>query len=102
MPNTVIVNIYTYIYISMATIGYIMNYRPMSSVILNRIEIFNEYFMVATGYFMLHFTDWIPDINFQYKIGSVFTYVVILILGMNFALIAYEMFKELKKVYLKR
>lgn len=62
LSNTVIANIYTYIYISIATIGYIINYQPMSSVMLNRIEIFNEYFMVATGYFMLHFTDWIPDI----------------------------------------
>lgn len=66
LPNTVIANIYTYIYISIATIGYIINHRPMSSKTLNGIEIFNEYFIVATGYFMLHFTDWIPDINFVY------------------------------------
>ena len=74
----------------------------MSSKTLNRIEIFNEYFMVATGYFMLHFTDWIPDINFVYQIGNVFTYLVIAIIGVNFALISFEMFKELKKVYFKR
>lgn len=85
----------------MATIGYIINYKPMSSAMLNRIEIFNEYFMMATGYFMLHFTSWIPDIKFQYQIGKVFTYLVIAILAINFALIALEMVKELRKVYLK-
>lgn len=102
LPNTVIANIYTYIYISLGTIGYIINYRPMNSGMLNKIEIFNEYFIMATGYFMLHFTDWISDINFMYQIGKVFTYVVIAIICINFSLIAFEMFKELRKGYLKR
>ena len=45
---------------------FIVNTKPYKKRILNRIEIFNEMFIQFSIYFMICYSNWIPDQNLQY------------------------------------
>ena len=43
---------------SLGSIGFVINEKPMLSSTLNKVEICNDLFVLVTTYFMLIFTDW--------------------------------------------
>jgi hypothetical protein len=59
----------------------------METYIFNVIETFNEGFVLMTGYYMLLYTDIVPDVEVRYEIGEVYYYKVIAIIALNLVLI---------------
>ena len=69
----------------------------MDTKFFNIIEIMNESFVLMTGYYMLLFTDIVPDVEVRYSIGEVFFNKVIAILILNVLVIATMMIIGLVK-----
>ena len=61
-----VVNLYVNIYSSLWIIKFYFKRKPMKTPTLNKIEILNEIFYLFCNYFMIIFTDFIPDVEFRY------------------------------------
>ena len=104
------VNILIYIYLSLFTIGYNINNRPMSSRIIQIIENTNELFIMLSGYALIYLSNWIYDVKYKatdltigddpeyrYKFGFWYIGSLGIIVIINFVLIVYEIGKALYK-----
>jgi hypothetical protein len=61
----VVINIALYIYLSLFTIGYNINNRPMSTRVIQAIENTNEFFILISGYIIILFSNWIFDVYYD-------------------------------------
>ena len=75
------------IYSSIALLGYILMIMPFEDPLLNYMELFNESSILATSYFLLAFTDFVPEAETRYTIGWVFSGVVALNLVVNWIIL---------------
>ena len=69
---------------------YLINIRPMSSPALNYNEIFNEFsILYSTYYVFIYSTDFISDLDAKYDMGTIFvsSYLPILLLNGLFVFI---------------
>lgn len=102
LPNSAIVDVSTYIWVSLASISYVVLMKPLVTKMLNQIEVFNELAILVTGYFMMCFTKWIPDINFRYTLGKYYNAYIIAVLAGNFGIIIYNMGLQIRRAYVIR
>jgi len=63
----------------------------MDQPLLNRIEIVNEVFTLASLYFILYFTDWCANPELKNQVGELYMYFIIGIVALNFLMIIKEM-----------
>ena len=54
---------------TIAIIIFIGQEEPLANKMSNRIDIYNNYFIVVVGYCLLCFTDFVPDPQARYTIG---------------------------------
>jgi len=76
-----------------------LHFKPMLTKLMNYIEIMNEALIILTVYFMMIFTNWIQDVELRYSLGFSLIHSIIGIVCINFAIIAYCLFIDLKREY---
>jgi len=96
LNDFVIASTYYYCFSSLFTIGFFMNNKPMSSKLMNKIEILNEFAIYLSTFVMFFFSDWIPDIEIRYTLGYVYLPGILTIVIVNLACVLYEMIKTIK------
>ena len=69
---------------------FILLIKPYSIKILNYLELANELILLLSCYFMMTFTTWITDVEFQYKIGDVFIKLLSAVFILNSIMIFIE------------
>jgi hypothetical protein len=70
-----------YIVTAVASLAYVVAKKPFRDPKLNRLEAFNELCILAIGYCLLAFTDWVDG----YLVKDFFGYLIIAIILFNFA-----------------
>jgi hypothetical protein len=105
------INIACYLFLSLITIGYNLNNRPMNSRVIQTIENTNEFFIMMSGYAIIIFSDWIYDAKsadledtpdspeLRYNLGFVYMAFLGFAVAVNFVLIISEISRELRKKY---
>ena len=68
----------------------------MSTTFQNRLELFNDGFLLFQSYFIFAFTDYIIDQDVKFNLGYIFCYLVITVLIANFAIIIYSIYQQRK------
>ena len=102
-----------YINLSLFTIGYTLNNKPLERKSNNLIEITNEFFIFTTGYFLMIFSEWIynPEASEDgdyshdpvtiYNFGYCYLTIIIIILSVNLSYVFTEFLKSARKAYRK-
>lgn len=60
-------------------IKYLIEQKPMEQSYLNRLELLSEIFNLSLYYFMIVFTNFVPETIVRYRIGFFFMYQVVCI-----------------------
>ena len=68
---------------------------------MNRLEVFNEVMIIITSIHMLLFTDFIPCLEDQHKIGWSFISFLWLTIGVNAVIILFFSFKAMYLIGVK-
>jgi len=103
------ISIMAYIYLSLFTIGYNLNVRPMNTRIIQIIDNTNEIFIMFSGYAIIFFSNWIYDVSYdretaqdisdlpelRYEFGFIYLVFLTMGVGINFFLIIFEIAKGL-------
>ena len=95
------------IMVSFVMLTYTIKYRPYYEPIMNIQEIVNETFVWLSSYWMLFFTDWIPDdlnhkgTNVKNSLGISMLALLGIFLASNLVVIGYALVVE-TKFYLKK
>jgi hypothetical protein len=48
---------------------YLISVRPFEDSMLNKLEIFNEHCVLGSVYHMYAYTEYVPEVETQYKVG---------------------------------
>ena len=62
---------------------YLAMVRPFEEDYLNDLEFFNECCTLGMAYFLILFTDWMPDVNIRWNSG----FIMIALIGFNMLVI---------------
>ena len=89
--NWLFLQIIVFTYTTLFQLCFFIAVRPMTQPLLNRIEIINELFTLGSVYFLLYFTDWCDNPEVRNFAGLVYMMFLIVIVIINFLMIAYEM-----------
>lgn len=71
---------------------YLIYFNPFEDVKMNRIEIFNESTILLSGYHLIFFTDFLPNVEFQYMAGYSMIAVTLLNVVVNTSIMMVETF----------
>ena len=85
-------NFVIYVYGSTILIMYYLHIRPFERRYAYWLELFNESFIVITGYFCLLFTDWFKDVQTKYQTGNLYIDLVFWVIVINQLGIIYEIY----------
>ena len=115
VTQPVAANIMIYIYTSLFSLGFNVQFRPFNTPNLNRIDNMNELFILISSYFMMAFSGWIftpikefdqtkcPDNPLlRYNVGQIYNYFIGVALSFNIIIIIFDMIKGLKLKYRKK
>ena len=94
LNESVILNLYINIFVTLWFIKYLIDNQPMNFKYLNQLEIINEVIMLFFTYFIFLFTDFVNDIKVRYKLGFWFIYMVGFIFLVNLSLISVSIFND--------
>lgn len=89
-PKTAVLAVAVYTYGALGTLGFIYSYKPMQSPAMNKVEMLNELYMLATAYFMIAFSEMV-EIETRMKVGKVHFAATLGILVVNFMIIVSDM-----------
>ena len=92
-----IINLYSYIFLSMLVLMFFIGNRPMKYASFNNVEIMNETLVLISTYFMFVFSDWIKDVEIRYEVGFYLMYVISVLALINTIIIVREMCRGIKK-----
>ena len=68
--------------------SYVTSAWPFESSLLNYINFINELFVLLSSYFLLLFTNsLVPNVQLREKLGWVFLYSIIAVIGLNFVIL---------------
>jgi hypothetical protein len=84
------IQVQLYIFHSMLIVIYIFATKPFTSPFDNKLECFNEICIMFSSVHMIMFTDLVPDLELQFKIG----YSIISVIFINMAVNMYLMIKD--------
>ena len=76
---------------SLVSFIYVSNFKPMASRFLNRIELFNEAFIILSSYWLILFSDFVADINLRRQLGLLHLYSTTGYIGINLVFIVRDM-----------
>lgn len=71
-------------------------HKPMSSGLLNKMEILNESFYFFANYAMILFSELVGDAETRYQMGYKFTFFILIVFVVNFILIFGDMAGEIR------
>ena len=77
--------------------SHFVGHLPMESAALNLMECLNELFILFSSYFLLLFTNLIPDVETRYYLGDLFMYILIGVIALDVILIVFIMGKLLAR-----
>lgn len=88
-----------YVLSSCYTLMYAIQVKPYDNEDLNKQEVINEIFVLISSYFMLIFSDWIPNneeltgfgINLKSALGRVMLIIMLLCIAVNLFIVIYEL-----------
>ena len=83
-------------------IKFLFDYKPMNTRLLNSFEIINETFTLFITYFMFLFTDFVPDVEYRYKLGYRFIAFVSFIFFINVLLVFVDITRSAKIEYKRK
>ena len=70
---------------------YINNHLPLKNKYFNFLEIINESAIYMSIFFMMIFTDWVPDVELRYSLGYFYIPFIGSIIFINIVTILFEM-----------
>jgi len=76
-------------FLNMFILIYIGSFKPLGTVLQNRIELFNEFLICNVTFLILNFTDWVGDKPIRVMYGWVMNILVFVIIGFNSSFILY-------------
>jgi hypothetical protein len=74
----------------------------MSSRFQNIIEIVNEIFTLSSNYFIIMFTDFVPDVEFRYKKGFDVAGAILFVIFINVLVVFLDLGLGLRLEYMKK
>ena len=83
-------------------LGFYIQFRPMKYKYASIIEIGNLVVIYFTTYSHLIFSNWISDIELNYKLGFTFTNFLVYFYGVHGIIIFWDLYIKLRKVHRKR
>ena len=84
-------NLYTNFFSCLFLLKFYLDYRPMVDNFSNRIELFNELFVLLSNYFIIILSDFVPQIEFRYQLGMQIVYMIGIVFISNIALVLYQL-----------
>jgi len=78
---------------------YLAMVRPFEEDYLNDLEFFNECCTLGMAYFLILFTDWMPDVNIRWNSGFIMIALIGFNMLVNWAVIGSITFKGLKEKF---
>ena len=98
--------IYVNVFASIFIIKFFVDEKPMEQRLQNKIEQLNESFTLFSNYFMILFTDLIPNIELRYNIGFKAIAIILIVVALNILLVFYDLgsgvILEIRKAKTKR
>jgi len=79
-----------FMYSSLLLLCAVIHYRPYNDSAHNLIEILNETMVLATGYFVICFSDFVTSVEVEYKIGWVFLIMMVSVIVLNWIILSYD------------
>ena len=94
-------NIYVNLWLGIGAVSLYLKYSPMKLKSTNRQEIMNGYIILGTFYFIMMFTNFVPDPEIRYNLGFILIYDLITFLSFTFSYIIYKMIYNCYLIRLK-
>jgi len=95
LNDFVIASTYFYCFSSLFSMGFYMNNKPLTSKLMNNIEILNEFAIYLSTFVIFFFSEWIPDIEQRYTLGFVYLPGILSIVIVNLGCVLYEMIRSI-------
>ena len=76
---------------SMLALTFTLTVQPYEVPLFNRLEIFNEFFILITSYFMLLCLDLFYDVEMKYEVGKIYNYTLYAVTAINLFFALYYM-----------
>ena len=90
------------IWLELGVLILFIKYKPMKMKSMNHQEIMNASVILGTSYFIMMFTNFVPDPEIRYNLGFSLMYDLIAFLCVSFAYILYKMVYACNMARLKR
>ena len=76
-----------------------VNFMPMITRSLNILEFINETFVLFSGPYLVLFTDFVPQIETRYDLGTIYMYILVTVIGVDCLIVLYGLaMKIVKKI----
>ena len=102
LSQFVVAHMYVYVFIPLFCFGFNLTNRPMTTRLDNFKENINEVVVLICAYFIPMFTQWICDPMVRYQLGWIYNYIMFSVVLINFLIIFYQIFIEIRKQNRKR
>lgn len=102
MNDHIIISLPIYFYGSIFVLGIGLSQKPLDGRWWNILENLNEAFILITGYFMLFFSEWVPDVFVRQEYGDVYVELLYGIIAVNVVVGLRDIAKALRQQYLRR
>jgi hypothetical protein len=100
LDQTLVINLYVNMFTSLTVIKFYYDFSPLSTPWQNRIEKTNEAFLLFSHYCLILFTDFIPDVEFRYKLGFKAIAAILMAITFNISLVFWDLIKNVRLAYL--
>jgi hypothetical protein len=69
---------------------FVIETQPFTTQLQNRLEVFNEVTILATSYFLIMFTNFVPEPQTRYLMGFYLSGIILLNVGTNMLVLIKE------------
>lgn len=97
VKDILVLQIAAYIYSTLIMVYYLKIMQPKESIMINRLEVMNESFMLLSTYFMLVCSDWYDNLEARYEIGTAFLVGIFSLMILNVPFTIFEIYKTIRK-----
>ena len=81
---------------------YLVHSQSFKDTGLNKIELYNEISILVISYLMLGFSDKVKEASMKINIGLSMIILTFIMIGFNFTVIIYNIYKLIKKSFLQK
>jgi len=93
----IVLQIYISIFGSLALISYLLYWKPMEANHYNYLGLFNEIVLYICITVSFLFTEFVPVPETRYMFGNYFLYLLYINLGLNLAVLGYEITRQINR-----